>query len=430
LAESAKQPGFMLQLLQLIENSAVNDNVRLCGVVFFKNTVKAAWDTTKDEEDRKGVFISVSDRTTIKTNMVELMCTVNPQIKAQISEAISIIAEIDYPKQWEGLLPSLVEKMRWPDINIINGVLMTADAIFKSFRHVMRSDALFEKIIYTLTHLQEPLLALFVQVSQAVTSMPHTRDDLLPRMKTLDLIVSIYYSLVYQDLPAYFEDNMKQWMDGFSMWLLYKNPLLEDDDEETEPGPIDQLQTGIIDVLKLFLERDEEEWVNNFVENFTQTVWNLLMGTTPSPKHDQLVVTSMKYLSLLISRPLYARLFQGEGTLQQIVSKIVIPNMMAREVDQEIFEDNPQDYIMTELEGSDSESRRRCSGDLLKAMCREFEAGTTAICSEHITRLIGEFNADPTKWISKDTAVSLDATWELSVKVCFSPFLSLSSLLL
>jgi hypothetical protein len=85
--------------------------------------------------------------------------------------------------------------------------------------------------------------------------------------------------------------------------------------------------------------------------------------------------------------------------------------MMARELDKEIFEDNPQDYIMIELEGSDSESRRRCSRDLLKVMCREFEARTTAICSEHITRLIGEFNADPTKWVSKDTAVSLDAIW-------------------
>jgi exportin-2 (importin alpha re-exporter) len=413
LAESAKQPGFMLQLLQLIENCAVNEQVRLCGAVFFKNTVKIAWDTSKDEEDRKGVFIAVSDRTTIKTNLVELMCTVHPQIQAQISEAISIIAAIDYPKQWEGLLPSLVDKMKSPDINVVNGVLMTADAIFKSFRHVMRSDTLFEKIIYTLNYLQEPLLAIFGQVSQAVTAMPNNRDYLLPRMKTLGLIVSIYYSLVYQDLPAHFEDNMKQWMDGFSIWLIYTNPLLVDDDEETEPGPIDQLQTGIINVLKLFLERDEEEWVNNFVDAFTQTVWNLLIGTTPSPKHDQLVVTSMKYLSLLISRPLYARLFQGEGTLQQIVSNIVIPNMMAREVDNEIFEDNPQDYIMIELEGSDSESRRRCSRDLLKAMCREFEA---AICSDHITRLIGEFNADPTKWISKDAAVSLDATrdflWE------------------
>jgi exportin-2 (importin alpha re-exporter) len=62
---------------------------------------------------------------------------------------------------------------------------------------------------------------------------------------------------------------------------------------------------------------------------------------------------------------------------------------------------------MLELEGSDNESRRRCSRDLLKAMCRVFEARTTAICSEHITRLIGELIADPTKWMSKDGTIKI-----------------------
>jgi exportin-2 (importin alpha re-exporter) len=389
----------------MIANATADQNVRMCAAVFFKNTVKAAWDTNKDEEDRKGIFISVSDRTTIKQNLVELMSTVSPGIQAQISEAISIIAIIDYPEQWESLLPRLVEKMGSDNITVVNGVLKTADTIFKSFRDRMRSDGLFQVIIYTLQGIQAPLLALFDRVTQAANAAANSKADLEPQMETLRLIVSIYYSLSYQDLPEHFEDNMQPWMEGFAAWLRYKNPLL-DNDSDTEPGPIDNLQTGIVDVLKLFLERDEETWVEKYVERFTQLVWSLLVETTPLPKHDQLVVTSMKYLSLLISRPLYAHLFQADETLQQIVSNIVVPNMMVRDSDVETFEENSRDYILTELEGSDSESRRRCSRDLLKAMCRQFEARTTAICSDHIIRLIGEFTADPNnKWIAKDTAV-------------------------
>ncbi|KAG7357222.1 Cse1 family protein [Nitzschia inconspicua] len=407
LGEAAKQRGFLITLLQLIETPTVDDGIKQSAAVYFKNTLKAAWDTSKDEEDRKGIFISDGDRTDIKENLVELMCTAKPLIQSQISEAISIIAAVDYPAQWPTLLPKLVEKMGSPDVNVVNGVLMTADTIFKSFRDVMRSDALFKVIIQTLEIIQQPLLTLFEQVTQYVSAAANSDIDLSPQMDTLQLIVSIYHSLSYQDLPEHFEDNMEKWMKGFSMWLQYSNPRLESDDD-IQPGPIDKLQICIIDVLKLFLERDEEEWVTKYVGDFTGLVWKRLMSTTSLPKHDQLVVTSMKYLSLLVSRPLYAHLFQADDALKQIVSSIIIPNMMARESDVEMFEDNPQDYIMIELEGSDSESRRRCSRDLLKAMCRQFEARTTAICSEHITRLIGDFRTNPEdNWASKDAAISL-----------------------
>lgn len=60
------------------------------------------------------------------------------------------------------------------------------------------------------------------------------------------------------------------------------------------------------------------------------------------------------------------------------------------------------------MEGSETVSRRRCSQDLLKAMCRQFEAETTALCTDHISKMLAEFSADPAnKWAAKDTAVSL-----------------------
>lgn len=60
--------------------------------------------------DRKGIVISPQDRETVKSHLVELMCTVPPQIQAQISETISLIAEVevDYSEKWTNLLPDLV----------------------------------------------------------------------------------------------------------------------------------------------------------------------------------------------------------------------------------------------------------------------------------------------------------------------------------
>lgn len=405
LAESTRQSGFLIQLLQLVGNANANATVRQAAAVFYKNTVKTAWDESKELEERKNIVISQQDRTTIKTNLVELMCTVPSQIQAQISAAISIIAEVDYPQKWDDLLPKLIVKFDSADTAIINGVLTTADSIFKRFCHVQRSDALYSVIIYTLKHIQEPLLKLFIQTANQADALANDPVQLKGKMETLRLLSSILYSLIFQDLPEFYEDNMRTLMQVLKKYLEYSNPALVDDDEEDEPGPIDKLQSAIIDILKLFVERDEEPF-QPFLPEFTTLVWNLLISKTTLPKHDQVVVTSMKYLNILVGRQIYRDLFKETATLHQIVANIVIPNMTIRESDEENFEDNPQEYIMTELEGSDNESRRRGSRELLGAMCRQFEAQTTTICSEHMTKMLAEFGADKNKWVAKDTAVS------------------------
>jgi exportin-2 (importin alpha re-exporter) len=103
---------------------------------------------------------------------------------------------------------------------------------------------------------------------------------------------------------------------------------------------------------------------------------------------------------------MHKHLFQEESVLRQIVTKIVIPNLTFRESDEETFEDDPVEFITTEVEGSDSGSRRRCSQDLLRAMCRQFETETTAVCSEHVGSMLSEYSKDPNgNWRAKDAAV-------------------------
>lgn len=358
------------------------------------------------DEDREGIVISPDDRNTIKSHLVELMCTAPPQIQAQVSESISLIAAVDFPEKWQNLLPELVQKMNSPDLSVVNGCLNTANSIFKRFRYVQRSDALYAVLIYTLNIIQQPLLAMFVQTGQAIEAYKNDAQQLKPRFESLRLMCRVFFSLNFQDLPEFFEDHMKEWMDEFAKYLKYENALLVDESEETEPGPVDKLQAAIIENLKVYADKDEEPFIP-FLPEFTSLVWNRLVSLTAYQKHDTLVTTSIKFLSSLVEKRMHNDLFKEESTLRQIVSAIVIPNLMVREVDEENFEDDPQEYILTEIEGSDSESRRKCSRDLLRAMCRQFEAQTTAICTQHISDMLSEFSRDSNKWQAKDTAVSI-----------------------
>jgi exportin-2 (importin alpha re-exporter) len=311
--------------------------LRQAAAVHFKNVVKKGWDTNSDE-GTDGIVISPEDRNTIKTHLVELMCTVPPQIRAQMSEAISLIAKVDYPLQWDNLLPQLVTQFNSADPAVVNGVLMTANSIFKSFRYVGRSDDLYTVILYTLERIQAPLLKLLIGIGNLVDLNVNNPAVLVQHLEALRTINGIFYSLNYQDLPEFFEDHMSEWMKEFAKYLQYNNPALVDDNEENEPGPIDKLQVTIIENLALYAGKDEEPFLP-FLSDFTTLVWHLLMNVTAKPKHDSLATTSIKFLSSLVAKFMHKALFESSQTLGDLVARIVIPNLQFREVCVEIIRD-------------------------------------------------------------------------------------------
>lgn len=407
LSQAQKVSGHPLEVLRLIANKNETDaNVQQAAAVHFKNIVKKGWN--EDAEDgTDGIQISLNDRNLIKSNLVELMCTVPPKIQSQCSEAISLIAAVDYPKKWDNLLPELLQKFQSEDQTVVNGCLETANSIFKRFRYINRSDELYEDILYTLGKLQEPLLIMFKATGQKVEAYKNDLRNLLPVMKTLHSLCGIFYSLNYQDLPEYFEDHIGEWMAEFAKYLSFDNKILLDEDEEDEPSPIDTLQAAIVDNLALYADKDEEPFIP-FVSQFTSLVWNLLLGMSSFPKHDVLATTCIKFLSSLVGKLMHKQVFEAEETLRQIIAKIVIPNLMIRDTDEEKFEDDHAEFIMEDMEGGDTESRRRRSQELLRAMCRHFDNETTVICMEHIQSMLGEFAASPSdKWKAKDAAIHL-----------------------
>ena len=69
----------------------------------------------------------------------------------------------------------------------------------------------------------------------------------------------IFYSLNYQELPEFFEDNMKQWMNLFHDYLIYDNPLLVEKNVENE-SILDEVKVTIRGNINLYMEKNEEEF--------------------------------------------------------------------------------------------------------------------------------------------------------------------------
>ena len=92
-------------------------------------------------------------------------------------------------------------------------------------------------------------------------------------------------------------------------------------------------------------------------------------------------MNAIRFLTTVASGVHHA-LFKDENTLKQVCEKIVIPNLMMREDDEEMFELNWVEYVRRDTEGSDSDTRRRAAAELVKSLTAKFstEAGIHATC--------------------------------------------------
>lgn len=76
-----------------------------------------------------------------------------------------------------------------------------------------------------------------------------------------------------------------------------------------------------------------------------------------------------------------------------------------------MFEDNPEEYIRKDIEGSDIDTRRRAVSDFLRTLSTYFEARIVELFSQYLGMLLQRFKGDPkTNWRSKDTAIYLVTT--------------------
>ena len=125
-------------------------------------------------------------------------------------------------------------------------------------------------------------------------------------------------------------------------------------------------------------------------------------------KYDSLVSNAIGFLSSVAERNQYRDLFEKEETLTSICEKVILPNMEFRESDNELFEDNAEEYIRRDIEGSDVDTRRRASCDLVKALSKCFEPQMTSIFGRYVAAMLETYAKDPANhWRSKDAAIYL-----------------------
>lgn len=167
------------------------------------------------------------------------------------------------------------------------------------------------------------------------------------------------------------------------------------------------MKSGIFEVLSLYVQKYEDAF-GEHVERFVGSSWNLLTTVGTESKYDILVSKALQFLTSVTRISTHAQSFNNEGTMGQVVERVILPNLTLRDVDVELFEDEPIEYIRRDLEGSDSDTRRRAATDFLRQLLSQFEKIVAKTVFRYIDHYLSEYSQNPkTSWKSKDTAVYL-----------------------
>ncbi|KAF9416074.1 hypothetical protein HW555_006486 [Spodoptera exigua] len=380
---------YAILVLHLIDKESVDLTIRVAAAIAFKNFIKRNWPIDEDGVNR----IHASDRNTIKTLIVSLMLKSPEAIQRQFSDAVSIIGKSDFPENWPSLIPEMVEKFNTGDFHVINGVLRTAHSLFKRYRYEFKSQKLWEEIKHVLENFAKPLTDLFVATIELTSKHADNPQALRVIYGSLVLICKVFYSLNYQDLPEFFEDNMPIWMPNLLNLLQVKVPCVETNDDDENPGVMEQLRTEICECAALYALKYEEEFAPH-APAFVTCVWTVLLATGPQAKYDALVSNALTFLAKIAEKNNYKSLFEDPATLSKS--------------DMELFEDNPEEYVRRDIEGSDVDTRRRAACDLVRSLAQHFEDKMMNIFGQYVQLMLAKYGEmGAAAWRGKDAAMYL-----------------------
>lgn len=204
LTQLSLQPGYGVALLQLAAVPTVDDGTRLAASVAFKNHVKFQWEPPEEEAGAPlPPSLGPEEKEALKARLVGVLVAQPAKVQAQLGEALALMAATDFPDRWPGLLPELLACLGSGELSVVNGVLATADTIFRRFRDAYKTVGLVKDINYVLGIFVQPLLALLMSLGSRLAGADGAQPETARALLTAVLhICRIFFSLNFVELPG------------------------------------------------------------------------------------------------------------------------------------------------------------------------------------------------------------------------------------
>uniref|UniRef100_A0A914X6W2 Importin N-terminal domain-containing protein n=1 Tax=Plectus sambesii TaxID=2011161 RepID=A0A914X6W2_9BILA len=352
LDQATKIIGFAPTLLRAVMDDNLDPSVRQAGVIFLKNLIIRFWDKEEAEEGSDPVAFTIheQDRHIIRENIVEAIIHSPEPIRVQLAVCVTTILRHDFPARWSGIVQKISSYLEKLDGLSWMGALTVLYRLVKiyEYRKPKEKKPLVETMRVLLPMLQQRLMSLMPDASQ--------ESVLLQK-----LIMKIFFALVQFSLnfDMISKESFVEWMELCRQ--IVGRPVPDETkavSEEDRPELVWwKCKKWAIHTMSRVFERygspgQVQTEYNQFAEYYLkqmaapsiETVLHVLdehrKGEYVSPR---VLHQCLLYLQSACSHAFSWKVIKPHMSV--IVNSIIFPLLKHSDEDEEMWEDDPQEFI-------------------------------------------------------------------------------------
>ena len=396
-----------------IINKSENINLRVAACAFLKNYIADYfYDSSYKAILNKDKIMDENSKKYFKENILELMLNSENELLPNIIEMIKIIVQgangylIIWPKLMDFIGEILNKHISPKSLHIYN--LITK--IIKRYHIESKSDPLFREIIYTMDKICKPMTDDAINIIKYFNTYNNTdnKDIMMQCLQMMNKIMSIFYSLNYQDFPEFFEDHLTEWITILNDTLLLPNKT-GDINNNIDPVIYElilKVKAKTLKNINLYYSNYYED-IEKYAQELCSSVWTLMCkNKVIKDNYSKLMKELLDFFKSGFQMGKINNLNMEQ--LNQIFEYIILPNLSMSQQEIEDFQENPVEFLKIEFEEYDMNSNKYYSINLLQIIINNFPDVNKIIIAPKIVKFLEEYKIDKNKnWNKKLLAINL-----------------------
>ena len=396
-----------------IINKSENINLRVAACAFLKNYIADYfYDSSYKAILNKDKIMDENSKKYFKENILELMLNSENELLPNIIEMIKIIVQgangylIIWPKLMDFIGEILNKHISPKSLHIYN--LITK--IIKRYHIESKSDPLFREIIYTMDKICKPMTDDAINIIKYFNTYNNTdnKDIMMQCLQMMNKIMSIFYSLNYQDFPEFFEDHLTEWITILNDTLLLPNKT-GDINSNIDPVIYElilKVKAKTLKNINLYYSNYYED-IEKYAQELCSSVWTLMCkNKVIKDNYSKLMKELLDFFKSGFQMGKINNLNMEQ--LNQIFEYIILPNLSMSQQEIEDFQENPVEFLKIEFEEYDMNSNKYYSINLLQIIINNFPDVNKIIIAPKIVKFLEEYKIDKNKnWNKKLLAINL-----------------------
>ena len=383
--------------------------LRKSACIFLKNYIlDYFYDSTSKAVENKNKVMDEKSKTYFKENVLQLMLSADSKFLSSIIEMVKIVVENanGYLVIWPNLMNFIGEILNKHDFSKSKYIYDLIPKIIKRYHIESKSEPLFREIINTMKYICQPMTedALYItKIFNNYNKNNVNNDAFTQYLHIMNKIMSIFYSLNYQDFPEFFEDHLQEWINILSETVLLPNKtsnlkLIDKDLHEL----CLKLKAKTLKNINLYYSNYYED-IENYAQIFCGSVWTVMCQSKVTDNFSKLMKELLDFFKYGFQMRRFGKLNLEQ--VNQIIEYIILPNMSMTEKEIEEFLDNPIDFLKVEFEEYDMSSNKYFSINLLQIIISDYPDVNKNYIVPKINEFLSEYNSDKAKNYKKKLIV-------------------------